>query len=295
MSTQLSIVSHLPSPSNFESYARIANQIPMLKEEEERELVRAWQNEKNKEAAQNLILAHLKLVVRVVRNHKGYGLPQGDLAQEGTIGLMKAVHRFDLSMGVRLAAYALRWIEAEIREFIFKNFRMVRLSSSSDMKKLFFGYRQAIQKLQKMDGKMRTIPTREIAQALDISEENVERARSFFLGEDASLDIRVKGESEQENAPLLLEAISHEESTTPESQLMVYRGEEKVHEMIEKGLNTLNDREKDIIVKRHLIQPTAGLAELGSFWKISPERVRQIETSAFKKMKKQLQDEYEEA
>ena len=136
----------LPPPSDFEAYARMAHQIPMLSLDEEQQAMTRWHNHRDPAAAKTLVMAHLRLVVKAVRAHQGYGLPRSDLAQEGTVGLMKAVHRFNPSLGVRLGVYAWVWIQAEIREFILSQWRMVKLSGQA-AKKLFFGYRKAMAQL----------------------------------------------------------------------------------------------------------------------------------------------------
>jgi RNA polymerase sigma factor (sigma-70 family) len=149
LSPHQSLLPRLPSPLNFEAYARAVQALPFLDDARERELAMAWKTTQDKGAAWELVMAHLRLVVRVVRDQAGYGLSPGDLAQEGTVGLMKAVHRFDPDRGIRLAAYAIKWIEAEVREYIMRNWRLVRLGSGSAMKKLFFGYRQALTSLRR--------------------------------------------------------------------------------------------------------------------------------------------------
>ena len=285
----------LPSPSDFESYSRTANLMPVLSDDEERVLLELWQHQGNKEAVQILVLSHLRLVIKIVKNHRGYGLSSGDLAQEGTIGLMKAVQRFDASMGVRLAAYALRWIEAEIREFIFKNLRIVRLSNSSDMKKLFFGYRQTVQQLQKLNKNHHPIPAREIAEHMGLEENHIEMIKSYFQGADSSLELSGEdGHEERENSPLLLEILQDPEQQTPENQLIVYDESVNAKKELQKALSELNEREQDIISKRYLSEPAIGLAEIGSLWSISAERVRQIESSAMKKLKNKMNKEYEQ-
>ena len=278
----------LPPPSQFEAYARAVQQCPMLTEEREHELVAAWRQTQDGQAARELVMSHLRLVVRVVRDHRGYGLPEGDLAQEGTVGLMRAVHRFDPSVGVRLAAYAVRWIEAEIREFIFKNWRLVKLGGTAAMKKLFFGYRQTVTSLQEM-GEQREpgVSPQVVAQAMGLTAEQVERAQAYFGGRDLALEAPAQDGEEGPSDALMLEALPALDDS-PASRIEEQDRVSAVQAMVRSALAALPERDRTILVARRLTSPPRGLAEVGSDLGISAERVRQLENRAVKALEQSL-------
>lgn len=273
---------NLPVPNNFASYSRAISQIPQINEEEEKFLVNLWQNEKNSDAAKKLILSHLYLVVKIVKNNAGYGLSEGDLAQEGTVGLMKAVHKFDLTKGVRLATYAWYWIEAEVREFILKNWRVVSWGTSSLAKKLFFGYRKTLSALQSV-GEKRQIPSvSEIASSMDISEDDALIAQNYFLGKDVDIFM---GEDQDEDDFKSKVVLSSEDS--PEKNLILYQDQQNINK-IYSCLEKLNDKQKEVIKGRFFQNPPMTLSNLSNKLDISIERVRQIESESILKLKKML-------
>lgn len=283
----------LPSPSNFEAYARAVQQWPVLSAERERDLIQAWRDRGDRDAARDLVASHLRLVVRVVRDHRGYGLSQADLAQEGTVGLMRAVHRFDPSVGVRLAAYAVRWIEAEIREFIFRNWRLVRLGSSAAMRKLFFGYRQTMEALRAMKAPRQAgIGAAQVAQALGLTAAQVDQVRLYFGGRDLALEAPwVETEGGWDEAPsqaLMLEALP-DDTAGPAAQAEEDDRQQAMKTAVGAALAELPERDRAILVARRLDAPPVGLAELGERWGISAERVRQIEARAAQRMALALQ------
>lgn len=286
----LPVPAQFPSPSNFEAYARMANAMPMLEEKREEALVQAWREHQDADAARELVLSHLRLVVRVVRDHRGYGLPEGDLAQEGTVGLMRAVHRFDPRVGVRLAAYAVRWIEAEVREFIFKNFRMVRLGASSAMKKLFFGYRKTLAALREMgDERGPEVSSQDMAKAMGVTVEQAEVARAFFTGRDLGWEAPSQ-DAEEGAGPsdgLMLQALPLEHET-PATLVEGDSTRQAIVRSVQAALSDLSERDQAIVRARRLTTPAVGLAELGAQWGISAERVRQIEQRAVKLLETSL-------
>lgn len=286
------VPAQFPSPTNFEAYARMAHAWPMLKEQREEALVKAWREHQDAEAARELVLSHLRLVVRVVRDHRGYGLPEGDLAQEGTVGLMRAVHRFDPKIGVRLAAYAVRWIEAEIREFIFKNFRMVRLGTSSAMKKLFFGYRKTLASLRQMGSERQVeLSDQDMANAMGVTTEQVEIARAFFTGKDLGWDMPAQDTEEEvgSNQAMMLQALPLDHDT-PETLVETNSTRQAIVRSVQAALSCLPERDQAIVRARRLSSPPVGLAELGAHWGISAERVRQLEQRAVKILEKSLRE-----
>lgn len=278
----------LPSPSNFEAYARAVQQWPMLDEAEEKRLIQQWRDHGSREAARELVASHLRLVVRVVRDHRGYGLPEGDLAQEGTVGLMRAVHKFDPSVGVRLAAYALRWIEAEIKEFIFRNWRLVKLGGTSAMKKLFFGYRHTMASLRELHvDRAAGVTPEEVAQAMGLSEAQVRQARAYFSGRDLALESPGPEGSDGPSDALMLEALPANQDT-PEVLAEEENRQQAVHRLVHQAMARLPERDRAILTARKMLSPPQGLAELGVQWGVSAERVRQIENKAAAALAKEL-------
>lgn len=277
-----------PSPTDFEAYARMANQCPVLEENQERALVERWQAHGDRDAARDLVLSHLRLVIRVVRDHRGYGLSPGDLAQEGTIGLMKAVQRFDLAVGVRLAAYALRWIEAEIKEFIFRNWRMVRLGTSAAMKKLFFGYRQALASLRawQVDRPV-GVSDQQLAQALELPVAQVREAAGFFGGRDLAL-APPAGEAGDDSTSQVLALEMADPQALPEEVCEQRDTQAHIVHQVRAALSALSPREQEVIRVRRMQQPAEGLAEIAARWGVSAERVRQVEVKALKRLEQAL-------
>jgi len=281
----------LPSPSQFEAYARAVQQWPMLSEEEERRLVQAWREHRDRDAARDLVASHLRLVVRVVRDHKGYGLSEGDLAQEGTVGLMRAVHKFDPAVGVRLAAYAVRWIEAEVREFIFKNWRLVRLGGTAAMKKLFFGYRATVASLRDMKAdRAAGVTAEEVSQAMGLTEEQVQQARAYFGGRDLALEGPRSDEDDSPSEALMLEALV-DDSEGMAAQVEEADRVEAVQRAVRQAVEQLPERDRQVLMARRLSSPAKGLAELGGELGISAERVRQIEQRAAARLAVLLQEQ----
>lgn len=273
-SKELSVWEKVPSISDLGAYSRFVNSIPMLEEGEEVELATRLREKEDLGAAQRLILSHLRVVVKAAREYQGYGLPQEDLIQEGNIGLMKAVRRFDPSRGVRLVSYAILWIKAEMQEFILENWRLVKIGSTKSMKKLFFGLRSLRESL---GSKTETEKTAEIAKRLGVSEEEVKQASVWFSGGEESISpLSAENESPRDLVSLSLnpeEALSKDERTLA------------IPELASKALASLNERERKIIQARFLSEKAQTLGDLGKELGISLERVRQIEGQALKKMK----------
>lgn len=288
----LSIMDYsLPSPSNFSLYARRVQNIPMLSEKEESDLAKRLIKYNDLDAAKKLILSHLKLVVKVVKEHSNYGANQADLVQEGNIGLMKAVKGFDPYKGVRLGVYALIWIESEIRSFILNNIRMVKIGSTNALKKLFFNYRKSINQWKKEFGIEDKLNYKEIAEKLNVKESDIHVAENYFSGKDISINID-KEEKENNNEVLLLEDVNYyrntEELDNPEDIIMLERDHDLYISHISNIISNLDERSKDILISRKMTDKPVSLSLLAKKWNISIERVRQIEQEIISNIKKEI-------
>ena len=280
MSSTLTV---LPSPDRFPAYARAVAQLPQLDADQEQALVARWRSAGDQEAARALVLGHLHLVVKAVREHEGYGVAPGDLAQEGTVGLMKAVHKFEAGRGARLGTYAWYWIQAEIREFIIKNWRLVSWGTSALAKKLFFGYRKTVAALQGL-GENRTPPSiEEIATALDVDATQARTAQAYFLGADVGLWDEHDDVPSIEYAPAHKAAIVVSEDTPEDAAEANDR--HKMLSRIQKHLPNMSARHRDVIQGRYLTDPPVTLTALAQGWGVSVERARQIETAALAELK----------
>lgn len=274
----------LPSPVDFNSYVRAVNEIPMLSMEREQALVASWRNENNREAARELVLAHLRLVTKVVKDHRGYGLPEGDLAQEGTVGLMRAVKGFDPAHGVRLASYAVKWIEAEIREFIFKSWRLVRLGGGATMKKLFFGYRKTMEALQGWSADRPVgVHHEDVAKALNVPVEDAAIAMRYFSGADLSLDMPSDEETPARQDHLLGLVSSSQDNDDPSFLVESENDAKAGMAAISVAWEGLDERSQSILRDRRLTDPAVPLREVAQKWSISIERARQLEQSSWAK------------
>ena len=288
----------VPALGNLDAYISAVNRLPMLTLEEEQKYARQLRDDNNVEAAGRLVLSHLRLVVSVSRQYLGYGLPQGDLIQEGNVGLMKAVKRFDPDQGVRLVSYALHWIKAEIHEYILKNWRMVKVATTKAQRKLFFNLRSMKQgfKADAMDeGSTHrdTLSEHEIdvvAQQLNVKREEVMEMETRMAGGDVLLDPSPSEDSDQAFGPIAyLADAAHEPTAMIESR----QRDVLASDGIASALNGLDERSRRIVEERWLKVNDDGsggmtLHELAAEYKVSAERIRQIEVAAMKKMKKAL-------
>lgn len=269
--------------SSIEEYIQFVNSVPMLSEAEEQAFAKRLQEENDLDAAQQLILAHLRFVVSVARSFLGYGLSLSDLIQEGNIGLMKAVKRFDPTMGVRLVSFAVHWIKAEMHDFIIKNWRIVKVATTKPQRKLFFNLRRAHKRL----GWMTQEEIAHIAKELNVKESDViemeKRMNSLDIQFDTELD-----EPEDKYSPLApIHYIAAPVSSNPDENMALSDHEQDVSEL-QSAIGELDERSQSILVRRWLTEPKATLHELAAEYEISPERVRQIEAAALKKLEKVL-------
>ena len=286
----------IPPLGHLDAYISAVNRMPMLTLEEEQQFARALKNENDLEAAGKLVMSHLRLVVSVSRQYLGYGLPHADLIQEGNVGLMKAVRRFDPEQGVRLVSYALHWIKAEIHEFILRNWRMVKVATTKAQRKLFFNLRSLKQSLRAhdTDSTHRDALTQAqidvVAQELDVKREEVIEMEARMAGGDVWLDPTPRDEGDEAFGPIAyLSDSDHEPTAVMESRqrdLMVSEG-------LTEALDTLDARSRRIVEERWLKVNDDGsggmtLHDLAAEYGVSAERIRQIEAAAMKKMKAAL-------
>jgi RNA polymerase sigma-32 factor len=268
----------LPAGS-LDTYIQSVNRIPMVSAEEERELALRFREEGDLDAARQLVMSHLRFVVRVARGYNGYGLPLADLIQEGNIGLMKAVKRFDPAIGVRLVSFAVHWIRAEIHEYILRNWRIVKIATTKAQRKLFFNLRS----MKKRLGWLNSEEVDAVAKDLGVSSKDVIEMEQRLSNYDASFDGLVT-DDEDENiyAPV---AYLEDKSAGPEEQLEFSQADDLQQERLQHAIAALDDRSRDIIAKRWLTDNKATLHELAAEYDVSAERIRQIENNAMKKLR----------
>jgi RNA polymerase sigma-32 factor len=286
----------VPSLGNLDAYISAVNRLPMLTAEEESEYAKKFREQNDLEAAGKLVLSHLRLVVSVSRKYLGYGLPHGDLIQEGNIGLMKAVKRFDPEQGVRLVSYALHWIKAEIHEYILKNWRMVKVATTKAQRKLFFNLRsmkQGFKDEEDAQTHRETLTDAQIdvmARELNVKREEVIEMETRMSGGDVVLDPAPADDGEEAFGPIAyLADASHE----PTAEIENRERDVMATDGIQAALEQLDPRSRRIVEERWLKVNDDGsggmtLHELAAEYGVSAERIRQIEVAAMKKMKKAL-------
>jgi RNA polymerase sigma-32 factor len=288
----------LPPLGNLDAYIAAVNRLPLLTADEERDFAQRLQQHNDLEAAGKLVMSHLRLVVSVSRQYLGYGLPQGDLIQEGNVGLMKAVKRFDPDQGVRLVSYAMHWIKAEIHEYILKNWRMVKVATTKAQRKLFFNLRSMKQgfKADALDADTHrdTLSDHEVdvvARELNVKREEVLEMETRLSGGDVVLDPGPGDDGEDAYGPIAyLADARHEPTAVIESS----QRDRLASDGIAQALEQLDDRSRRIVAERWLKVNDDGsggmtLHELAAEYGVSAERIRQIEVAAMKKMRKSLE------
>ena len=272
----------LPPVSSLESYIHAVNTIPMLTQERETELGRRLKQTDDLTAASELVLSHLRLVVSIARNYMGYGLPQSDLVQEGNIGLMKAVKRYDPERGVRLASFAIHWIKAEIHEYILRNWRMVKIATTKAQRKLFFNLRS----MKKSTAALTPKEITQVAETLNVKESDVIEMEKRIQGGDIALEPSSDDSDESFVSPIAYLADSAE---GPSEIYEREQSESRQSEGLAKALESLDARSRRIIQARWLAEKEPStLHELADEFGVSAERIRQIESKAMQKMKKSM-------
>jgi RNA polymerase sigma-32 factor len=281
--TQALIANNLPIPSalgSIDAYVAAVNRIPVLTLDEEQALARRYQAEEDLDAAKRLVLSHLRFVVHVARGYSGYGLQMGDLVQEGNIGLMKAVKRFDPDQGVRLVSFAVHWIRAEMHEFILRNWRIVKIATTKAQRKLFFNLRKSKQRL----GWMNHEEVQTIARELNVPIAEVLEMEARLSGRDIGFD--APADEDDDHAPPAPMAYLESHGADPSLAYERDDDESSQLEILREGLAKLDARSRDIIRRRWLDGDSRiTLQELADEYGVSAERIRQIESNAMKKMK----------
>ena len=281
----LPTVPALGGEQSLNRYLSEIKKFPVLSAEQEYMLAKRYQEHEDSQAAAQLVTSHLRLVSKIAMGYRGYGLPVSELISEGNIGLMQGVKKFEPDRGFRLATYAMWWIKASIQEFILRSWSLVKMGTTAAQKKLFFNLRRMKKNLDAYeDTDLHPDDVRTIATTLGVSEvEVVNMNRRMMLGGDASLNVPLREEGEGQWMDIL-------QDEKPLQDEIVAEAEEKTvrHGMLVEALDTLNDRERDILTERRLTEDPKTLEELSQVYNVSRERVRQIEVRAFEKLQKAM-------
>ncbi|MCB2095751.1 MAG: RNA polymerase sigma factor RpoH [Rhodobacteraceae bacterium] len=287
----MSSYANLPAPSPEQGLNRYMQEIrkfPLLEPEEEYMLAKRWVDHQDSGSAHRLVTSHLRLAAKIAMGYRGYGLPQAEVISEANVGLMQAVKRFDPEKGFRLATYAMWWIRASIQEYILRSWSLVKLGTTSAQKKLFFNLRKAKSKIGALEeGDLRPENVARIAHDLNVTQEEVIDMNRRLSGGDASLNATVGAEGEgtaQWQDWLEDESADQAGDYEAADELSARR------ELLEQAMDTLNDREKDILIQRRLVDEPLTLEELSAQYKVSRERVRQIEVRAFEKLQAEMRE-----
>ncbi|MES2546726.1 MAG: RNA polymerase sigma factor RpoH [Pseudomonadota bacterium] len=269
----------ISSLDSFDQYMRAIKAFPLLSAEEEYDLATKLKNNNDLDAAQTLIVSHLRLVVSIARGYLGYGLPQSDLIQEGNIGLMKAVKRFDPDRGVRLVSFAMHWIKAEMNEYIVRNWRLVKTATTKAQRKLFFNLRS----MKKGFDSLHTDEVNRIALELNVKPEEVMEMEYRLNGQEISLDAQIDDDGDESFSPI---AYLEDESPEPSEFLANQQSEQMQSASLSKALMSLDERSRRVLEARWLTESaTLTLHDLAAEFGVSAERIRQIEQKAMQKIK----------
>ncbi|WP_349568641.1 RNA polymerase sigma factor RpoH [Azotobacter salinestris] len=279
MTTSLQPVSALVPGANLEAYVHAVNSIPLLTAEQERELADRLYYQQDLDAARQMVLAHLRFVVHIARSYSGYGLAQSDLIQEGNVGLMKAVKRFNPEMGVRLVSFAVHWIRAEIHEFILRNWRIVKIATTKAQRKLFFNLRSQKKRLAWLNND----EVDAVAESLGVEPHEVREMESRLSGQDMAFDPAADADDDS-----AFQAPAHyleDQRYDPARQLEEADWSDSAAANLHEALAGLDERSRDILYQRWLAEEKATLHDLAAKYKVSAERIRQLEKSALNKLK----------
>lgn len=278
----------LTPESNLQRYMQEIRKFPMLAPDEEFMLAKSWREHGDREAAHKMVTSHLRLVAKIASGYRGYGLPMAELVSEGNVGMMQAVKRFDPDRGFRLATYAMWWIKASIQEYVLHSWSLVKMGTTAAQKKLFFNLRKIKGRLQAFDeGDLSPEHVTQIATELSVPEQDVINMNRRMAGADNSLNtpVRADGDGNSEWQDWLADESDSQETTFAESEeLSLRRG------LLQDAMAGLNEREQNILRQRRLIDTPRTLEDLSQEYKISRERVRQIEVRAFEKLQKSMRN-----
>ena len=264
---------------NIDAYISAVNRLPMLTHEEEMSLAKRLRDDNDLDAAQKMVLSHLRLVVSIARGYLGYGLPHADLIQEGNIGLMKAVKRFDPNQGVRLVSYAMHWIKAEMHEYILKNWRLVKVATTKAQRKLFFNLRSQKKRLAWLNND----EVHRVAESLGVEPREVREMESRLSGHDMAFD--PAAEADDDSAFQSPAHYLEDHRYDPAMQLEDADWSDNSTSNLHQALSGLDDRSRDILYQRWLAEEKATLHELAEKYSVSAERIRQLEKNAMNKVK----------
>ncbi|EXB27481.1 alternative sigma factor RpoH [Acinetobacter sp. 1000160] len=264
---------------NLGAYISTVNQIPILTAEQEKELAERYYYDQDLDAAKLLVMSHLRFVVHIARSYAGYGLPQGDLIQEGNLGLMKAVKRFDPNMGVRLVSFAVHWIKAEIHEYVIRNWRIVKIATTKAQRKLFFNLRS----LKKSSKRLTLEEAKSIANDLNVTPEQVLEMEGRLTAYDAAFE--AQGDDD-DDTPHTAPALYLEDNRYDPARLIEEEDyEEQSTSALHEAMDQLDDRSRNILQRRWLDDDKSTLHELAAEYNVSAERIRQLEKNAMEKIK----------
>ena len=281
MTTDILSLSSLSPGRDLDAYTQTVSAFPILTPAAEKELADRFYYENDLEAARQLVLCHLRFVVHMARSYRGYGLPQGDLIQEGNVGLMKAVKRFNPEVGVRLVSFAVHWIKAEIHEYVLRNWRIVKVATTKAQRKLFFNLRGSKKRLAWLTPE----ETQAVAKDLGVSEQEVSRMEGRLAASDLAFD---GYEGDDDSGPVAPAHYLRVDDADPADLVANERSDEVSSERLAQGLMQLDERSRDIVQARWLADKKTTLHELANRYQVSAERIRQIEKNAFKKLKQSL-------
>jgi len=279
-------MSNLPTPSvgGLSIYLAQIKKFPMLDAEEEYMLAKNWRENGNLQSAHKLVTSHLRLVAKIAMGYRGYGLPVNELISEGNLGLMQAVKKFDPEKGFRLATYAMWWIKAAIQEYVLRSWSLVKMGTTTAQKKLFFNLKKIKNQIAVgQEGDLRDEQVKEISKRLDVDSHEVVNMNRRMMGQEKSLNDPIKsGETDEWQDWLVDDSLDQELII---SQKQEYTDKK---ELLNSAMKILNEREKEIITARRLSEEPQTLEDLSKKYKISRERIRQIETKAFEKLQKSM-------
>jgi RNA polymerase sigma-32 factor len=288
MTTATALVARMPAElaltgplGSFDAYADTVSRIPILSREDEQELAVRYHRDGDLDAARQLVLSHLRFVLHIARGYAGYGLPMGDLVQEGNVGLMKAVKRFDPAVGVRLVSFAVHWIRAEIHEYVLRNWRMVKVATTKAQRKLFFNLR----KHKKNLGWLSAAETTAVARDLGVTEHDVTEMERRLSSRDVSYDPTPDADDE-DSSSYSPSAYLPAPDSDPAVAIETAEWDDDVGERVTQAMTQLDDRSRAILRARWMDEPKATLHDLADKYGVSAERIRQIEANALKKLQK---------